>query len=135
MQTGTIIWPVCRKITAYQSRTFTTFQKCSVRMRILTDLSVLWKMLNVWYDGKFLLILQRKYDIIIKWKVDFKLLKLSPIKERNNVSRCWFCKTNKSVKYTGKVLNPCLTASNRYIDILLCNKCALIHRNDLVEWS
>lgn len=60
-------------------------------------------------------------------------LKLIPIKERNSVSRCWFCKTNKSVKYTGKVLNPCFTASNRYIDIVLCNKCAAIHRNDLID--
>lgn len=52
---------------------------------------------------------------------------LIPNSERLPENRCWFCGTNKSVKYHGKIVNPCLTAENRYIDILCCNKCVLQH--------
>lgn len=59
--------------------------------------------------------------------------KLIPIAERNEMNRCWFCGTNKSVKYTGKIMNPCPTASNRYLDILMCNKCCALHTHHLAE--
>lgn len=54
--------------------------------------------------------------------------------ERDPMNHCWFCGTNKSVKYTGQILNPCPTASNRYIDILMCNKCYALHSNHLADY-
>ena len=60
--------------------------------------------------------------------------KLIPVAERNPMNRCWFCGTNKSVKYTGQILNPCPTANNRYLNILMCNKCSLLHAHHLVEY-
>lgn len=59
--------------------------------------------------------------------------KLMPMKERSPMNRCHFCRTNKSVKYIGKVLNPCVTANNRFIEIMMCNKCAVLHLNELVD--
>ena len=35
--------------------------------------------------------------------------KLIPIAERNPLNRCWFCGTNKSVKYMGTIPNACPT--------------------------
>ncbi len=60
--------------------------------------------------------------------------KLIPAAERNPMNHCWFCGTNKSVKYTGSILNPCPWASNRYLDILMCNKCATWHAHHLAEF-
>lgn len=60
--------------------------------------------------------------------------KLIPIADRNPKNRCWFCMTDKSVKYTAKITNPYLTKDGRTIDftlpltmdILVCSKCAAI---------
>lgn len=60
--------------------------------------------------------------------------KLIPIAERNPLNRCWFCGTNKSVKYMGTIPNACPTASIRYHKIMMCNKCALLHEKHLVEY-
>lgn len=61
------------------------------------------------------------------------MLKIMSEKEKHPMNRCHFCGTNKSVKYVGKILNPCTTANNRFLNIIMCNKCALIHINDLVK--
>ena len=58
--------------------------------------------------------------------------KLIPVTERQNYC-CHFCRTDKSVKYYGKILNPCLTATNRFIDVVMCNKCVVFHINELFE--
>ena len=60
--------------------------------------------------------------------------KLIPIAERKPTYCCWFCGTNKSVKYTGEILNPCPTANNRYLRIAMCNKCAIRHNMHLKEY-
>ena len=49
-------------------------------------------------------------------------LKLIPISERNPEMRCWFCRTNKSVKYEAKMVNTNPLSENRYMNILVCNK-------------
>lgn len=65
--------------------------------------------------------------------------KLIPIKERNPLCRCWFCKTEKSVKYQGKIVNPrffeSIKTSNPqpYMGIYICNKCVINHKYDLIE--
>lgn len=59
--------------------------------------------------------------------------KLIPIEERKKCI-CWFCRTNKSVKYIGQILNPCPWADNRYLDIYICNKCVVIHKMHLAEF-
>lgn len=60
-------------------------------------------------------------------------MKLIPISERHPENRCWFCRTDKSVKYEAKMVNTNPKSENRYMHILVCNKCALIHNNDLIE--
>ena len=60
--------------------------------------------------------------------------KLIPISERNPKNRCWFCGTDKSVKYMGTIMNPCPTSNNRYSKIIMCNKCALRHEKHLLEY-
>lgn len=45
--------------------------------------------------------------------------KLIPIADRNPYNRCWFCMTDKSVKYTAKIINPYLTKDGKPL-ILLC---------------
>lgn len=60
--------------------------------------------------------------------------KLIPISERNEMHRCWFCGTDKSVKYTGKILNPNPMATHRYLDILICNKCCALHTYHLADY-
>lgn len=52
-------------------------------------------------------------------------MKLIPIVERNSKMCCWFCRTDKSVKYKIKVLNTNQFSENIYIDVLVCNRCAL----------
>lgn len=39
--------------------------------------------------------------------------KLIPIADRNPYNRCWFCMTDKSVKYTAKIINPYLTKDGK----------------------
>lgn len=56
-----------------------------------------------------------------------------PINDRHPQMRCWFCRTNKSVKYTAKMVNTNPISENRYMDILVCNKCALIHIHDFID--
>lgn len=60
-------------------------------------------------------------------------MKLIPISERSPHMRCWFCRTNKSVKYYAKMVNTRPLSENRYMDILVCNKCALIHQYDFIQ--
>lgn len=60
--------------------------------------------------------------------------KLIPIEKRSPVSHCWFCATCDSVKYDGEILNPCPTANNRYIKIVMCSKCAKLHEKHLKEY-
>ena len=60
-------------------------------------------------------------------------MKLIPISERDPAMRCWFCRTNKSVKYVAKMINTNPLSEKRYIHILVCNKCALIHKYDFIE--
>lgn len=60
-------------------------------------------------------------------------MEMIPIKERNQY-HCWFCGTNKSVKYKGEILNPCPWSDNRYLDIVICNKCVLLHEHHLKEY-
>lgn len=57
---------------------------------------------------------------------------LIPIKERSRYFRCWFCGTDTSVKYYAKFINPNLNSDKRFIDITVCNKCALLHSNHLL---
>lgn len=58
---------------------------------------------------------------------------LIPISERSPQMCCWFCRTNKSVKYEAKMVNTNPLAEDRYMHILVCNKCALIHLHDFIE--
>ena len=60
-------------------------------------------------------------------------MKLIPISERHSSMRCWFCRTDKSVKYEAKMVNTNPKSENRYMHILVCNKCALIHNNDFIK--
>ncbi len=60
-------------------------------------------------------------------------MKLIPICDRTDVMRCWFCRTNKSVKYTAKMINTNPISPNRYMHILVCNKCALNHSQDFID--
>lgn len=53
--------------------------------------------------------------------------------ERSKSNRCWFCRTNQSVKYVAQIVNTNPTASNRYMNIIICNRCALNHMNDLID--
>ena len=50
-------------------------------------------------------------------------------------ARCWFCRTNRSVKYAAQMINTNPLSSLKYMDILVCNKCAANHMNDFVEIS
>ena len=59
-------------------------------------------------------------------------MKLIPISERSG-GRCWFCRTDKSVKYEAKMVNTNPKSNERYMHILVCNKCALNHQNDFIE--
>ena len=60
-------------------------------------------------------------------------MKIMPLSERGEHNRCWFCRTNKSVKYTAKIVNTNPLSENRYMHILVCNKCALVHNDDFIE--
>ena len=60
-------------------------------------------------------------------------LKLIPISERSPEMRCWFCHTNKSVKYEAKMVNTNPLSESKYMNILVCNKCALYHQIDFIE--
>lgn len=62
-------------------------------------------------------------------------MKLIPNSERNKCNRCWFCRTDKSVKYLARMVNTNPISENRYMKILVCNKCALIHQMDFVEYG
>lgn len=59
-------------------------------------------------------------------------MKLIPISERKGC-RCWFCRTDKSVKYEARIVHTNPLSENRYMHILVCNKCALNHANDFIE--
>lgn len=59
-------------------------------------------------------------------------MKLIPISERKGC-RCWFCRTDKSVKYEAKMVNTNPKSENRYMHIYVCSKCALIHKNDFIK--
>ena len=59
-------------------------------------------------------------------------MKLIPISERKGC-RCWFCRTDKSVKYEAKMVNTNPQSENRYMHILVCSMCAIIHKQDFIE--
>ena len=59
-------------------------------------------------------------------------MKLIPISERKGC-RCWFCRTDKSVKYEVKIALSPSYGEGRYVHVVVCNKCALIHNDDLTE--
>lgn len=46
--------------------------------------------------------------------------------------RCYFCETNLSVKYLVEVYDPVI--SNKRTWVCACNKCALTHIDDFVEF-
>lgn len=60
-------------------------------------------------------------------------LKPIPIHRRMKGARCWFCRTDKSVKYEAKMVNTNPLSENRYMEIYVCNKCALNHYNDFID--
>jgi hypothetical protein len=60
-------------------------------------------------------------------------MKLIPIAKRSKSMRCWFCRTDKSVKYTAKMINTNPYSSSRYMDVLVCTKCAKHHKYDFIE--
>lgn len=60
-------------------------------------------------------------------------MKLIPISERHPSMRCWFCRTDKSVKYEARMINTNPRSQNRYMRILVCNKCVLHHKMDFLE--
>lgn len=60
-------------------------------------------------------------------------IKLIPISERNSLHRCWFCRTDESVKYIAKMVNTNPLSEKRFMNIYVCNKCALTHSIDFME--
>lgn len=60
-------------------------------------------------------------------------IKLIQKSERDPLIRCWFCRTNKSVKYVAKMVNTSPLSQNRYMEIYVCNKCAAFHMDDFIE--
>lgn len=60
-------------------------------------------------------------------------MKLIPASERDPAMRCWFCRTNKSVKYEATIVNTNPISPRRFMEILVCNKCALLHRSDFID--
>ena len=60
-------------------------------------------------------------------------MKIKILSGRSEHNRCWFCRTNKSVKYTGKIVNTNTMSENRYMHIIVCNTCALIHNDDFID--
>ena len=61
-------------------------------------------------------------------------IKLLSAGERKG-ARCWFCGTNKSVKYAAQIVNTNPLSSLKYMDILVCNKCAANHMDGFIEVS
>ena len=60
-------------------------------------------------------------------------MKIKLLSERSEHNRCWFCGTNESVKYMAKIVNTNPLSENRYMQILVCNKCALMHNKDFID--
>ena len=60
-------------------------------------------------------------------------MKLIPKNERHPMARCWFCRTDKSVKYAAKMVNTNPLSERRFMNIYVCNKCSLNHANDFIE--
>ena len=60
-------------------------------------------------------------------------MKLIPIEERDKSMKCWFCRTDKSVKYVARMVNTNPNSLNRFMSILVCNKCVLFHQHDFVQ--
>lgn len=59
-------------------------------------------------------------------------MKLIPISERKGY-HCWFCRTDKSVKYEAQIALSPSYGKIRCVHIAVCNKCALIHINDFMK--
>lgn len=53
--------------------------------------------------------------------------------EKNPYQRCWFCRTNQSVNYVARMVNTNLLSEKRFMEILVCEKCAKNHRLDFVK--
>jgi hypothetical protein len=62
-------------------------------------------------------------------------MRLLTTEEKQPGRRCWFCRTDKSVKYGATMINvnPSPRDTRRYMEIYVCNKCALNHANDFIE--
>lgn len=60
-------------------------------------------------------------------------VKLIPIPERDPKARCWFCRTDKRVIYTAKMVHTNPLSQNRYMGIYVCTKCAKNHKIDFIE--
>ena len=54
-------------------------------------------------------------------------MKLIPISERKGC-RCWFCCTDKSVKYEAKI-----RLYTGCVHVMVCNKCVLTHNNEFID--
>lgn len=60
-------------------------------------------------------------------------MKAQPAKSQNG-KHCWFCSTDNNVNHTGQIMNPCPYSDNRYISILLCDRCNVNHKMHLKEY-
>lgn len=58
--------------------------------------------------------------------------KLIPMKERNSYNRCWFCRTDESVKYYATMVSPQSRANIKLMNILVCSKCKKFHKYDFI---
>ena len=60
-------------------------------------------------------------------------MRLLTTEEKRPGRRCWFCRTDKSVKYGAKMVHTNPLSERRYMEIYVCNKCALNHANDFIK--
>lgn len=60
-------------------------------------------------------------------------MKLIPKSERDPKARCWFCRTDKRVIYTAKIVHMNPLSKDRYMNIYVCTKCAKNHKIDFIE--
>lgn len=58
--------------------------------------------------------------------------KLIPMKERHPDNRCWFCRTDESVKYYATMASPQSRVNIKLINILVCSKCKKFHEYDFI---
>lgn len=66
-------------------------------------------------------------------KTNMTNLKLKPNDQSS--ARCWFCRSEKSVNYIGKIVNTNPMSTNRFMQIYVCEKCAEYHDGDFIRWE